>query len=132
MRPIHREHIVCRAAFREAAVAVHPHVVDRLVHVVLVRHEHLAEVVRLSRLPEDFSLEESRCRIVPAGAAAVLVLHWRDRVLLHGGKHERVLFLLRLSLFRTPGLSRRSAQHRQDDQHCLSVIHLFLFFTPQR
>ena len=74
------KHVVGRAALREAAAAVHPHVILGTVHIVLVGHKHLAQVIHLARSTQQFGLDKTNCRIVPARAAAVLVLHRSDRV----------------------------------------------------
>ena len=52
--------------------------IDGTVHIVFIGHEHLAKVVFLAGLPQDFSLEEGNGSIVPARAAAVLVFDGGD------------------------------------------------------
>ena len=68
------------------------------VHVVLVSDERLAEVVGLSALLEDFSLEEAQRGVVPARTTTALVLHTRDRNLFHDCENRFVGTFLVLCL----------------------------------
>ena len=58
-----------------------------VVHVVFVDHEHLTEVVGLARLSQYLALQVTQGGIIPAGAAAMLVLNACYRVLLDSRKH---------------------------------------------
>ena len=66
--------IVAGTAFRYLAVAVHTDIVRGVVHIVLVHYEHLAQVIGFSGLPENLALQETQRGVVPARAAAVLIL----------------------------------------------------------
>ena len=62
--------------------------IDGAVHIILVGHKHFAEVVGLAGLAKDLTLELAHGGVGPARAAAVLVLHGGDGVLLDGGEAE--------------------------------------------
>ena len=87
------KHVIGRTTLREAAMAMHAHVVFGTIHIVFVGHKHLAQVESLALRAQQFALHEAQRGIVPAGAAPVLVLHGRDGILADGGEHE---FIARL------------------------------------
>ena len=85
---LHRSQYVFRAtALSELAVTVITHYLNGTLHVSLVGHKTLAEVVVLASGFQNLSLEEREGRVVPAGARTVLVLHAGDRILLDGGEY---------------------------------------------
>ena len=81
------EHVACRAALREIAVAVHTNGHFGALQIVFVAHVHFCQIVRLAGLLQDFALKETEGGIGPAGAATVLVLHAGDRQLLDDGEY---------------------------------------------
>ena len=87
------EHIVGRATLRETAVAVHTHVIFSTIDIVLAGHKHLAQVIHLARLAQQFGLNIADGRIGPARAAAVLVLHGSDGVFQHCREYNLVCCL---------------------------------------
>ena len=74
------------------------HHLDGTLQIGLVGNEALAEVIGLARGLQNLGLEERQGGVVPAGTAAVLVLHAGDRVLLDGCK-DRLVRLRRVFLF---------------------------------
>ena len=75
---------------------MHANLEDCAVHIVLVSHEHLAEVDILLGLLQDFRLEESEGRVGPTGARASLVLDRSDRVGHDSGEYWLIRILLLL------------------------------------
>ena len=61
------------------------------VHIGLVAHKHLAEVILLTGLLEYLALEVGESGVVPARAAAALVLDARDLVFQYCCEHRFVL-----------------------------------------
>ena len=89
--PDNLQHVITGTAFRNLAVAVHTHIMCRVVHVVLVHHKHLAQIVRLPRFAENLTLKITQRGVIPARTAAVLVLHAGYREFPDGGKRLRHL-----------------------------------------
>ena len=87
----HFDHVVAGAALRNLAVAVHPDVVLGTVHVILADDEHFAQVIGPACFPQDLALQKSQRGVIPAGAAAILILHACDRNLLDRGKSPGAL-----------------------------------------
>ena len=109
------EGVVDRSALCELAVAVQPHHLNGTVHVGLVGHEALAEVIGLARCLQDLGLKEAQRGVVPAGARAVLVLDAGNLVFLDGGEDRLVLvfFLLFLLALCACAHGRQDRQRQQ-------------------
>ena len=73
--PNHADHIVTGTALRKTAVAMHADMILRTVHIVVMRYEHLTEIVSLSCLTENLTLQKTDGGIIPARTRTVLVLH---------------------------------------------------------
>ena len=68
---------------------MHAHVVGGIIHIIVIDHEHLAEVEGAAALAQYLALEEGKRGVVPTGAATVLILDAGDGQLLDNG--ERLL-----------------------------------------
>ena len=94
-----REHILGRTTLCKLAVAVVTHHLDGTLHIGLVGHESLAEVVALAGSFQNFRLEEREGGVVPARTAAILVFDAGDGVLLDSCKDRLVGLFDGVSLF---------------------------------
>ena len=88
------QRVANRTALREAAVAMHPHVIDGTVHIVFVSYKHFAKVVCLARLSQNLTLKECHRSVCPARSASVLVLYRGYGILFYGYKSQFVVVIV--------------------------------------